>query len=479
MKRRDFLKRAGICGASLTFPYMMSSCSDKKQTRTNILFALADDWSWPNASIAYELSFRGSDSVIKTPTFDRIAKEGLLFTNAFCNAPTCSPSRSSILTGRNIWQLETAANLRGILPVKFKTYTDILEEADYHVGYMKKGWEPGPLGEQKRNPAGYHFDNFIEFMEKRPQGKPFCFWFGARDAHRPYVRDAGIESGMDLDRVTVPACLPDHPIVRKDICDYYYEIQRFDSDLGEMVDWLEKHDELENTLVVVAGDNGMPFPRCKVELYDRGTHVPLAIRWGKKIKGKRIIDDYVNLAELGPTFIKAAGLYQAGTMTMPDILNILISSKSGIINSSRDRVFTGREYHDFECREGDVGYPMRGIRTSEFLYIKNFEPDRYPAGDPFKYREERGEYGEVDPSPTKSYMLEHKDDPAVRRLFELSFAKRPADELYDLRYDLDQLQNVSQNSEYREQKRILEDLLIKEMVRTFDPRVTGQKHFFK
>jgi len=439
----------------------------------NIVFALADDWSWPHASIANAIGIPGSDSVVKTPVFDKIAREGVLFTNAFCSAPSCSPSRSSILTGRPVWQLESAANLRGILPAKFGVYTEALEEIGYHVGYMDKGWSPGQLGERTRNPAGSKFKSFSEFMSKRPEGAPICFWFGSWDAHLPYEYESGVKSGMNPDDVAVPGCLPDHPVIRKDMCDYYFEVQRFDKNVGAMLKILEDRGELENTLIVVAGDNGLPFPRCKVELYDTGTKVPLAIQWGERIKGGRVVDDFVSLAELGPTFMEAAELEPLGTMTVKSLMNILMSDRQGRVDEERDKVFTGREFHDYQCRADDTGYPMRAIRTTDFLYIRNYEPERWPAGDPVAFRKERGTYGEVDPSYTKTYMLEHRDDPEVKELFRLAFEKRPYEELYDLRKDPHQLNNVAASPEYVEQKRAITVIFEKEFTASYDAHALG------
>ena len=477
--RRHFLKRAGLGAAALAMPRLALAGSETKGQFPNILFALADDWSWPHASIAYELGTPGSDSVVNTPTFDRVAREGVLFANAFCCAPSCSPSRSSILTGRYIWQLETAANLRGILPAQYEVYPDTLEKTGYHVGFMHKGWSPGGLGDRSRNPAGPEYRSFDEFIEKRPNEKPFCFWFGSWDAHLPYEYESGLKSGMKPQDVAVPACLPDHMVTRKDMCDYYFEVQRFDRNVGAMMQVLEDRGELENTLIVISGDNGLPFPRCKVELYDTGTRVPLAIRWGDKIEGGRVVQDFVNLAELAPTFLEAAGLKPAKTMTARSLMNVLMSNKEGQVDPKRDRIFTGREYHDYDCREGDVGYPMRAVRTSDFLYIRNFEPGRWPAGDPVEFRKERGMYGEVDPSPTKSYMMEHRNDPKVKRLFRLSFDKRPAEELYDLRKDPGQLNNVADVPEYAERKNELAAVLMGKLRSTGDPRALGTAHSFK
>ncbi len=194
------------------------------------------------------------------------------------------------------------------------------------MGYIGKGWSPipetnvnidsPPGSTRKRNPAGTDFNSrkwrvltsdFDKFLEQRPKGKPFCFWLGGWDSHRPYELDSGVKSGMNPEAVSVPGCLPDNMTIRKDICDYYYEVQRFDRDVGTVIKALEEQGELENTVVVMCGDNGLPFPRCKVEVYDLGTSVPLAIRWGKNIKAGRTVSDFVNLAEMAPTFIEAAG----------------------------------------------------------------------------------------------------------------------------------------------------------------------------
>jgi len=375
-------------------------------------------------------------------------------------------------------------------------YPEVLEKAGYHVGFIGKGWSPIPsthpdtpnLGVDKRNPAGTDYNSrkwslrtsdFERFLNERGKDQPFCFWFGGWDSHRPYKLDSGINSGMNPADVAVPTSLPDNMTVRKDICDYYYEVQRFDSDVGKALSMLEEQGELENTIVIMCGDNGMPFPRCKVELYDLGTNIPLAIRWGKNIKDGRTVTDFVNLAEMAPTIIEATGQNIPTTMTVNSLMNVLQSGKEGQVVPDRDKVFTAREYHDYECREGDVGYPIRAVRTAEFLYIRNFEPDRWPAGDPVEYRKERGKYGEVDPCPTKQYIEDHRDDPGMEKYFDLSFSKRPAEELYDLSKDPGQVVNVANVDEYAERKKALAAMLMDELRATGDPRVLGESHYFK
>jgi uncharacterized sulfatase len=493
--RRDFLKAVGIGATSLALPgctggnQQVRAKAAKKQP--NILFAIADDWSWPYAGIA-------GDKVVKTPTFDRVAREGVLFNNAFVTAPSCTPSRGSILTGQWHWRLEEGGNLWGTLPAKFAVYPDLLEQAGYYVGFTRKGWGPGrhEPGGRTRNPAGPQYKNFEQFLKARPEGKPFCFWFGSNDPHRPYEWQSGIKSGMKLENVEVPPHLPDNEVVRTDICDYYWEVQRFDREVAELLKILEEKGELDNTLVVITGDNGLPFPRCKSNLYDSGTHVPLAVRlpsnvyppfvwrvaiggWPAEVKGGRVVEDFISLSDLAPTFLEAAGLKPAPDMTGKRFLNILTSVKSGQVDPKRDMVFTGKERHAYVRKDG-LGYPMRAIRTRDFLYIRNFQPERWPAGDPDTgdFRDPPGQYGDIDGSPTKTYMMEHRDDPKVKKLFELAFEKRPAEELYDLKKDPAQLNNVAEKTEYAGVKNKLAAALMAELKATKDPRVLGKGDAF-
>jgi len=487
-KRRDFLKTVGLGAASLAVPSCMGTSrlfgGSNSLDRPNILFCLADDWSWPHAGIA-------GDKVVKTPTFDRVAREGVLFKNAFVSAPSCTPSRGAMLTGQWHWRLEEGGNLWSTLLAKFDVYPDILQQAGYHVGFTRKGWGPGRVepGGRKLNPAGPRFKNFEQFLKARPQGKPFCFWFGSTDPHRAYTWQSGVKSGMKLEDVEVPACLPDSEQVRTDICDYYWEVQRFDREVGELLKILEATGQLDNTLVVISGDNGMPFPRCKSNLYDLGTNVPLAVCWPTRVKGDRVVEDFISLTDLAPTFLEAAGLKPTAQMTAKSFLNVLTSGKSGRVDPKRDHVLTGKERH-VPCQQtGMAGFPMRAIRTHDFLYIRNFKPDRWPAGAPKEYAQPvdivvsrpRGTfygYADVDASPAKSFMLKYRDDPKVKKLFELAFGKRPVEELYDLRKDPAQLNNVAALPEYAAVKGKLAAALMAELKATKDPRVLGNGDIF-
>lgn len=457
---------AGLSVLILIFSNGLLFAMETASERPNILFCLADDQSYPHAS-AY------GEPVIKTPVFDRVAREGVLFTQAYCAAPSCTPSRSAILTGQDIWRLRQGGQLFGTLPKDYQVYTDLLAESGYFVGYSEKGWAPGSIqaGGRKSNPAGTSFVNFQDFYTKAPKNRPWCFWFGSRDPHRGYRKGSGIESGMNPSKVNVPEVFPDTPEVRSDICDYFLEIQRFDQQIGEMINVIEQAEQLDNTLIVITSDNGMPFPRAKANLYDLGSRMPLAIRWPKSIPGGRIIDDFVNLTDLAPTFLEVAGRTPPQAMTGRSLLNLLTSKKSGNVEANRDAVYTGRERHAW-CRIDGKGYPARMIRTKDFLYIRNYAPDRWPAGT-HRIRTNEGHYGDIDASPTKDVLIAQQENNF--RLFELAFGMRPREELYDCRKDKYQVNNLASNPAYSTILNRLSHRLTDYLEATEDPReTTGQ-----
>ena len=287
---------------------------------------------------------------------------------------------------------------------------------------------------------------------------------------------------MDLDAIRLPACLPDSPEVRGDVADYYFEVQRFDYHVGELLEELEKRNELDDTIIIMTGDHGMPFPRAKGNLYDIGTRVPLAIRWPALIASGRHSDDFVSLTDLAPTFLELTGVRVPGAMTGKSLKPILSAKESGRIDSERTHVLTGKERHvPVQEAPDSGGTPMRSIRTSDFLYIYNFRSDRWPAGTPnYKKAFIPGTwYGDVDNGPTKFYMVDHRNkDDLHRKLFDLAFAKRPAEELYDLKKDPDQLTNVAADPEYRSLKGRLSEQLMKELSSSLDPRVLGMGDLF-
>ena len=456
--------------------------------RPNILFALADDWSFGHAG-AYGCKW------VKTPAFDRVAERGILFTHAYTPDGKCAPSRAAILTGRNPWQLKAAANHICYFPPEFKSYAEALAEHGYFVGKTAKGWAPGVANDangQPRQMAGQSFDkhkarpptpdisnndyaaNFAEFLDAAPKNKPWCFWYGGVEPHRAYEFGSGVAKGgkklSDIERV--PRCWPDNDVVRNDLLDYAFEVEHFDRHLGRMLAELERRGALDNTLVVVTSDNGMPFPHDKGNAYHDTNHLPLAAMWPRGIRAPgRVVDDYVSFIDLAPTFIEVAGVKweQTGmaTATGRSLTEIFCSEKSGRVIAARDHVIVGRERNDVG-RPHDWGYPVRGLVKDDKLYLHNFEPTRWPACNP-----ETG-YMDCDGSPTKTEVLKSRKIPGRKFFWDVCFGKRPAEEFYDLRADPDCVSNLAARVESQAFKRQLLD----ELKAQADPRALGEGRVF-
>ncbi|MDG2224041.1 MAG: sulfatase [Rubripirellula sp.] len=463
-------------------------CIERSETssaadRPNILFCISDDQSYAHTGA-------NGDPIVQTPAFDRTAREGLRFTHAFCDAPTCGPSRSAILTGQHIWRLEEAGNIHSTLPAKFATYTELLGEAGYSVGYTGKGWSPGRLapGGRNTNPAGKgyserRFDppftgirstdyaaNFQDFLQNVGDDQPFCFWLGTSEPHRSFQAGSGKLTGKDPAKVVVPPIFPDHEIVRNDLLDYLVEVESFDKMVARAIVALENRGQLDNTIIVVTSDHGMPFPRAKASLYDAGSRVPLAIRWPKGIQNPgRTVTTFVNLSDLAPTFLEAAGLKPPEMMTAKSLLGVFRDETV----RNRAAAFIAMERHD-GCRKGGKGYPCRAIRTKDYLYIHNFESTRWPSGSPDPSVCARSiPYGEIDTSPTKTFMMEQANKDGVAHLAALAFGMRPAEELYDLSSDPHQMVNLAGSSAMLATQATLRRQLFDHLKKTGDPRVVG------
>lgn len=407
------------------------------------------------------------------------------------------------------------------------TYPLVLEETGYHIGYTYKVWSPGrainaPYGAERTQyeSAGRNYSkfshyvtekapelgiegakqslydetrqNFNSFLEARPDDTPFCYWWGPTNTHRTWERGSGKAiwnlNPDDLEG-RLPDFLPDVHEVREDVCDYPGECLAVDAGLGVLLERLEEIGELDHTLIVVSGDHGIPgFPRAKCNLYDIGCEVALAARWPGHIQAGRSIDDFVNLMDLGPTFLDAAGVEIPDSMTGKSLLPVLESDRSGQVESERDAVILGRERHVGTAREGNLPYPQRAIRTQDFLYVHNFEPDRWPMGDPVGLDDLNAEapsfhdlqwdtrvaYADLDAGPTKAWMIHHRAEEEVRPLFELGFGKRPQEELYDLRTDPDYMTNVAADPTYATNRKQLHDRLMAVLRQQNDPRLVEQ-----
>lgn len=519
---QHFKPTTAFIGILLLFIGWIFSCNtivhenaEKQSKRPNILFVISDDQGYPYAS-AYGCKF------VHTPNFDRIAHQGILFTHFFVDAPQCSPSRASILTGKHIWQIGPAGTHASIFPAGLPVYTDILKDHGYQVGYTGKGWGPGSWedGGRSTNPAGVLYDDRAErytdnysekrwakgisrdnyaasfkmFLSKRKEDQPFCFWFGGHDPHRGYEKGSGLRRGGKLSDVKVPPYLPDVKEIRSDFLDYAVEIEWFDMQVGRALEELKKEGELDNTLIIFIGDNGMPFPRAKAFCLEAGVHTPLAIMWKNHIKNPgRTVDDLISAVDLFPTILEAAGVKDTFSHTQgKSVFNIFKNGKAGVTDPTRKYVFFGRERHS-DSRWHNLGYPARAVRTDHYLYVWNLKPERYPAGAPKKIVHDTlvWAYQDIDGSPTKTYMIQHRNDPSLNlniegpsvssgsakqaensiSLFNLSFGKFPKEMLYDIKKDPYCLHNLSGNPHYDKIKAHLSSVLKQKLKATHDPRL--------
>ncbi|MSR32251.1 MAG: sulfatase [Gemmataceae bacterium] len=491
--------------------------------RWNILFVFADDWG------RYASCYKGLDGrptindVIHTPAVDRVAREGIVFKNAFVNAPSCTPCRSSLLSGRHFFNTGRGAILQGaIWDASIPTFPLLLKDLGYQIGKSYKVWSPGspadaPFGGQQfahekagRAPNNFSEEmatrmdkgmslekakeeilaqvagNFSDFKAASKTGQPWHYFLGITTTHRTWIKGSGKKlwniNPDDL-KGKLPKFLPDVEEVRQDVADYLGECQAVDAYVAVLLKKLEESGELTNTLIVLSGDHGMPgVPHGKCNLYSHGVAVPLVVRVPGG-KGSRVLNDFVFLPDLAPTFVEVAGGKFPGKIDGNSIFPLLQSGKSGQIDPSRTWVISGRERHVGFARDNNLPYPVRSIRNRDFVYIRNFEPDRWPMGNPEGADKNSKQdfaslqnvtytaFADMDASPTKAWLVTHANDPKWKWHYELAFAKRPAEELFDLSNDPDQVNNVAKESKYTQVKQELSQQLLAKLKEAGDPRL--------
>ena len=512
----------------LFLPWLMRAADTN---RLNILFCFADDWGRYASCYAKLDGGPSLNQIVKTPSVDRVAREGVMFRNAFVPAPSCTPCRSALLTGRYWWNTDRGAILQGaVWNTNIPSFPLLLREAGYHIGKSYKVWSPGtpadaPFGRQQfayeqagRMPNNFSEEatrmvsgglsiveargkildqvrgNFDAFLADRKPGQPWLYWFGPTTTHRTWIKGSG-KKLWDIEPASLQGrlskFLPDVPEVREDVADYLGECQAYDSYIGVLLQRLEEAGELDRTIVVISGDHGMPgVPGGKCNLYSFGTAVALVAR-APGGKGGRVVDDFVNLMDLAPTFMEIGGAKIPAEVSGRSLVPQFTSTKSGQIDPTRDCVVTGRERHVGSAREGHLPYPMRAIHTKDFVYIRNFAPDRWPMGDPYAVtatsepaareleNNTRIAFPDMDASPTKSWVIAHRGEPQFKPFYDRAFALRPGEELFDRRSDPDQVRNVAGEASFLVEKGRMARRLMTVLTETGDPRVTGDGKKFE
>ncbi len=505
----------------LVLPLILSlaSAANAETKRPNIVFCFADDWGRYASAYAAHESRPTPNAVVKTPNIDRVAARGVLFRNAFVNAPSCTPCRSALLSGRYFFNTGRGAILQGaVWDSAIPAWPLLLQQSGYHIGKTAKVWSPGtpadaPFGMQKHayQKAGMRFNNFSEtattmvkngksidaareemlaevrgnftdFLKAREADQPFCYWFGPTTVHRTWIKGSG-KALWNIDpeslKGKLPANLPDVPEVREDFADYLGEVQAYDAYVGALWKRLEETGELDRTLLVVSGDHGAPgFPGGKCNLYDFGVGVSLMAA-GPGVKGGRVVHDFVNLMDLAPTFLEFGGVDLPKGMNGKSLAPVLRSSNSGQVDPERTWVVTGRERHVGGARAGNLPYPHRALRTKDYLYIRNFAPDRMPMGEPGNLDAPAKDlesitytaYSDMDASPAKAWLIANRNDPKWKWHYDYAFGKRPAEELYAMAGDPDQVKNVAGDAKHAAAKADLSAKLMRILTDVGDPRV--------
>lgn len=508
----------------------------KEARKPNILFVFADDWG-RYAGIYHRTDKPGMplsalNEFARTPVFDDLAAKGVLFRNAHVNAPSCTPCRSSLVSGQYFWRTGQGSILSGARwDPSIPSFPLLLRDSGYHIGKSYKVWSPGqPVDapfDGKRHAyesAGVRFGNFSQqvtrisghgktieeakgvlydevrgnfrrFLADRDPAKPFHYWFGPTNTHRHWEQGSGKalwNIDPDFLQGKVPPFLPDVPEIREDLADYLGEVAALDGAIGVLLEELKKTGEYDNTLIVVSGDHGAPgFPKGKCNLYTFGTGVSLAIT-GPGVKGGRVVDDFVNLTDLAPTFLEAASIAIPTVVTGRSLWPVLKSEKSGQVDPERTWIVTGRERHVDEARDQFLPYPQRAIHSGQYLYIVNFKPDRDPLGSlsildkkgngltPAKIAQDtRAVAADFDAGPTKAWLFANRDTDFGRPFFDIAFAKRPREELYDLAKDPYEAVSVAKDPAYAGIRSQLEAKLLDELKRTNDPRLEYDGSYFE
>lgn len=386
---------------------------------------------------------------IKTPNIDKLAKDGLKFQNAYLTSPQSSPSRTSMMTGMFAHTIGTE-DLHDILNPTTKMMPYYFNEVGYTTAVMvKTHW--GKNGDKQfsqiikggylPNEAGISdelYDNYQEFLDNN-KTNPFFLWVGFIDPHRPYNRDVCPQKNKP-ENVTVPPFLADTPETRRDLADYYDEISRMDSDIGKMIEEMDKRGLLENTIIVFLSDNGRPFPRCKGSLYDTGIHTPLIFTWKNRIKAGSIHQNgLISTVDLAPTLLDIAEVSPKEDMFGRSFKNILFdSSKRG-----RDYIFAERNWHDTDEY-------IRCIRTEKYKLIYNAY-----------YELPHGIAMDLSSSPSWYELKRLQREGKLNKEQSLQFASpRAMIEIYDLEKDPYELDNVADKPEYLKEGKRMARLLV-------------------
>ncbi|MDF1737724.1 MAG: sulfatase [Verrucomicrobiales bacterium] len=429
--------------------------------RPNFIVLIADDISFD------DLGCYGSIDA-RTPHIDALAKEGILFTNAFLTTSSCSPSRSSIITGRYPHNLGEAAELHRPISWHIPSFPGTLRDAGYHTALAGKDhmrWTKAPDGEtapteafdKKYSPkvkgnSGGH-GNWLKAIEECPEDKPFFLWLAALDAHRVWDGQHEWDAAKygpkyDPSSLTLPPAFVDTPETRDDFAAYLLEVTRFDHFVGEVVNRLKEDGTFENTYLFVIADNGRPFPRAKTRLIDDGMKTYFIATGPSIRKPGSKSDSLISVLDIAPTVTDLAGIDKPATFQGRSIAPVYEDANASI----RPFAISEHNWHDYEAHG-------RSVRDGRWLYIRNFRPDLALQGP-----------ADSCSSVTFAALLAAKEssEPLAPAQADVFLAPRPEVELYDTQSDPRQISNLAEDKTYSDIRTKLSDVLDNWMEKTGD-----------
>ncbi len=441
----------------LLLALLFTATATQADDRPNLILMIADDQAW-NDSTVY------GNPNIRTPNMERLAKAGMKFEHGYLTIASCSPSRSSIITGRYPHNTD-AEQLHWPLPGRHLTFVELLKASGYWTAAAGK-WHLGddikshfdhiaeadtsgfqlPTGDAEKagkfiqtmeGDARSGCDQWIPTLKKRPKDQPFFLWLAALDPHRPY--DEGIlKTPHKPSDVILPPYVIDHPDTRKDMALYYDEITRLDDYLGRVMDELESQGIADNTVILYISDNGRPFARDKTTLYDSGIRSPWLVSWPAKVKGGTVSSSLVSAVDIAPTFIELAQAPSTSLFEGTSFAKILSNPKASI----RSHIYAEKHWHDYEDQ-------VRAVRDSRFKYIRNYYNDLplTPSADGVR-------------SPMFQQMLQMKKQGKLTNAQMAIFRQpRAEEELYDCQADPHEINNLANDPKYaKDLKRLRKEL---------------------
>ena len=429
-----------------------ASAAGQPAARPNVIILIADDVSWDDYGCYGNRSAR-------TPHIDALAAGGLRFTEAYLTASSCSPSRSSIVTGRYPHNLGRGAELHQPIAANIPWFPALLRGAGYYTAIVGKNHMTvdKPVPGDPTQPtawdlvdAGVTPDNhgaeskWVSTIENRPKDRPFFLWFAAMDAHRAWDGDQEWVEAIygpkhRPEDMVVPPFLADEPKTRQDLASHANEVTRFDYFVGQVVQALKAQGELERTLLFVLADNGRPFPRAKTRLHDSGMKTALVAHWPEGIKGRGVAcSSLVSVIDLAPSILDIAGV--AATPSFQGVsLKPLFRDPRAVV---RRHAFSEHNWHDYEAHG-------RAVRSEGFLYVRNARPE-------FAWQGPADAVASVSFQSLRARRDEGKLTPEQADVF---LKPRPVVELYRTAGDPNQMKNLAGNPEFAAVQKRLAKLL--------------------